>query len=62
MLDVAALGLAPGDVRRSRRPDRDWTRSSSAARRTRSMPPDGGTVELQATSGGLYMRLRFAAT
>lgn len=61
MFDVAALGLAPGDVRRVDVPiEMDPLRFGG---QTYAVDvADAGTVELQATSGGLYLKLRFAAT
>jgi DUF177 domain-containing protein len=61
MLDVAALGLAPGDVRRVDVPI-EMDPLLFGGQTYEVDAPDGGTVELQATSGGLYMKLRFAAT
>ena len=61
MLDVATLGLAPGDVRRVDVPiEMDPLRFGGQMYEVDV--PEGGTVELQATSGGLYLKLRFAAT
>jgi DUF177 domain-containing protein len=59
MLDVAALGLAPGDVRRVDVPiDIEPLRFGG---QTYAVDADGGAVELQATSGGLYLKLHFDA-
>jgi uncharacterized protein len=61
MLDVAALGLAPGDVRRVDVPiEMDPLRFGGETYNVDVA--GGGAVELQATSGGLYLKLRFAAT
>jgi uncharacterized protein len=61
MLDVAALGLASGDVRRVEVPiEMDPLRFGGETYDVRA--GDGGTVELQATSGGLYLKLHFEAT
>jgi uncharacterized protein len=61
MLDVAALGLAPGDVRRVDVPiEMDPLRFGGETYDVDV--PAAGRVELQATSGGLYLKLRFAAT
>jgi DUF177 domain-containing protein len=61
MLDVAALGLAPGDVRRVDVPiEMDPLRFGGETYDVDV--PGAGRVELQATSGGLYLKLRFAAT
>src|ERR1044071_4585464 len=61
MLDVAALGLAPGDVRRVDVPiEMDPLRFGGETYGVDV--PEAGRVELQATSGGLYLKLRFAAT
>src|SRR5689334_3448356 len=60
MLDVAALGLAPGDVRRIEVPiDMEPLRFGGE---TYDVHADDGAVELQATSGGLYLKLHFDAT
>jgi uncharacterized protein len=60
MLDVAALGLAPGDVRRVDVPiEMDPLRFGGE---TYDVDAGGGAVELQATSGGLYLKLHFDAT
>jgi uncharacterized protein len=60
MLDVAALGLAPGDVRRVGVPiEMDPLRFGGETYDVDA--GDGGTVELQATSGGLYLKLHFEA-
>jgi len=60
MLDVAALGLAPGDVRRVDVPiEMDPLRFGGE---TYDVDAGDGRVELQATSGGLYLKLRFDAT
>jgi uncharacterized protein len=61
MLDVAALGLAPGDVRRvDVAIEMDPLRFGGETYDVQV--PGSGRVELQATSGGLYLKLRFAAT
>lgn len=61
MLDVAALGLAPGDVRRVDVPiEMDALRFGGETYAVDVH--DGGTVELQATSGGLYLKLHVDAT
>jgi uncharacterized protein len=61
MLDVAALGLAPGDVRRVDVPiETDPLRFGGQTYDVQAA--DGGTVELQATSGGLYLKLHFGVT
>jgi uncharacterized protein len=59
MLDVAALGLAPGDVRRVDVPiEMDPLRFGGE---TYDVDAGDGTVELQATSGGLYLKLHLQA-
>jgi len=61
MLDVAALGLAPGDVRRVDVPiEMDPLRFGGETYDVEVA--DDGVVELQATSGGLYLKLHFGAT
>lgn len=61
MLDVAALGLATGDVRRLDVPiEMDALRFGGETYAVDAH--DGGTVELQATSGGLYLKLHVNAT
>ena len=60
MLDVAALGLAPGDVRRVEFPiEMDPLRFGGETYDVEVTDP--GVVELQATSGGLYLKLHFRA-
>jgi uncharacterized protein len=61
MLDVAAMGLAPGDVRRLDVPI-EMDPLSFGGQTYDVQAADGGTVELQATSGGLYLKLHFGAT
>jgi uncharacterized protein len=61
MLDVAALGLAPGDVRRLDVPI-EMDPLSFGGQTYDVQVADGGAVELQATSGGLYLKLHFGAT
>ena len=62
MLDVGILGLAPGDVRRVRVPvEIDPLRFGGEAYDVEP-DPAGAAVELQATAGGLYLKLRLAAT
>ncbi len=59
MLDVAALGLAPGDVRRVDVPiEIEPLRFGGEAY---NVAASAGRVELQATAGGLYLKLRFDA-
>jgi DUF177 domain-containing protein len=61
MLDVAALGLAPGDVRRVDVPiEMDPLRFGGETYDVEVA--DDAVVELQATSGGLYLKLHFGAT
>ena len=60
MLDVAALGLAPGDVRRVDVPiEMDPLRFGGETYDVEVADP--GVVELQAMSGGLYLKLHFGA-
>jgi len=62
VLDVGILGLAPGDVRRVRVPVTiDPLRFGGEAYDVEA-DPAGAEVELQATAGGLYLKLKLAAT
>jgi uncharacterized protein len=62
VLDVGILGLAPGDVRRVRVPVAIEPLRFGGEAYDVEPDPAGAHVELQATAGGLYLKLRLAAT
>jgi uncharacterized protein len=61
MLDVGILGLAPGDVRRVRVPVAIDPLEFGGETYAVEPATGGAQVELQATAGGLYLKLRLAA-
>ncbi len=61
MLDLATLRLAPGDVRRVQVPLDIEPLQFGGQTYTVEPPEAGAAVELQATTDGLYLKLRFAA-
>jgi uncharacterized protein len=62
VLDVATLGLAPGDVRRVRVPVAIAPLEFGGEAYDVEPAPAGAKVELQATAGGLYLKLHLTAT
>lgn len=62
MLDVGILGLAPGDVRRVRVPVAIAPLEFGGEAYDVEPAPAGAKIELQATAGGLYLKLHLAAT
>jgi uncharacterized protein len=62
VLDVATLGLAPGDVRRVRVPVAIAPLEFGGEAYEVEPAAAGAKVELQATAGGLYLKLHLAAT
>jgi uncharacterized protein len=61
VLDVGILGLAPGDVRRVRVPVAIDPLEFGGQTYAVEPAPAGAEVEVQATSGGLYLKLRLGA-
>ncbi len=61
MLDLETLRLAPGDVRRVQVPLEIEPLQFGGQTYTVEPPGEGAAVELQATTDGLYLKLRFAA-
>jgi uncharacterized protein len=61
VLDLGTLRLAPGDVRRVRVPVAIDPLEFGGETYDVRVAPEGADVELQATAGGLYLKLRLDA-